>query len=230
MDPGLQFHYRTTRLTHWGRVTHICVDNLTIIGSDNGLSPGRRQAITLTNAGMLLIGPRVTNFNEISIEIQTFSLKKIRLKMSSAIKRKRRGLVVADSASSGGAWPFMPARIISLFKYKLCPLLGLYFFAACQFQFMSCMTQSHRIACVYCTKYVTINCIFHRPGRTNSISTAMSCLLGYQSLDEHLCPWFGKVIAKRLDLLTRFAVSAYQEYISNGNYTFSRPAEKLKTP
>ena len=32
-------------LTHWGRVTHICVGNLAIIGSDNGLSPGRRQAI-----------------------------------------------------------------------------------------------------------------------------------------------------------------------------------------
>ena len=32
-------------LTHWGRVTHICVSDLTIIGSDNGLSPGRRQAI-----------------------------------------------------------------------------------------------------------------------------------------------------------------------------------------
>ena len=32
-------------LTHWGQVTHTCVGNLTIIGSDNGLSPGRRQAI-----------------------------------------------------------------------------------------------------------------------------------------------------------------------------------------
>ena len=32
-------------LTHWGRVMHICVGNLTIIGSDNGLSPGRHQAI-----------------------------------------------------------------------------------------------------------------------------------------------------------------------------------------
>ena len=32
-------------LTHWGRVTHICVDNLTTIGSDTGLSPDRRQAI-----------------------------------------------------------------------------------------------------------------------------------------------------------------------------------------
>ena len=71
-------------LTHWGRVTHICVGKLTIIGSDNGLSPERHQAIIWTNAGMLLIGPLGTNFSEILIEIQTFSLKKIRLKMSSA--------------------------------------------------------------------------------------------------------------------------------------------------
>ena len=71
-------------LTHWGRVTHICVGKQTIIGSDNGLSPGRRQAITWTNAGILLIGPFGTNFSEISIKILTFSLTKIRLKVSSA--------------------------------------------------------------------------------------------------------------------------------------------------
>ena len=41
-------------LTHWGRVTHISVDKLTIISSDNGLSPGRRHAIIWTNAGTLL--------------------------------------------------------------------------------------------------------------------------------------------------------------------------------
>ena len=40
------------QLTHWGRVTHICVGNLTIIGSDNGLPPGRRQAIISPNAGI----------------------------------------------------------------------------------------------------------------------------------------------------------------------------------
>ena len=56
-------------LTHWGRVTHICVSKLTIIGSDNGLSPGRRQAIIWINAGILLIGPVGTNFSEILIEI-----------------------------------------------------------------------------------------------------------------------------------------------------------------
>ena len=38
-------------LTHWGRVTYICVSKLTIIGSDNDVSPDRRQAIIWTNAG-----------------------------------------------------------------------------------------------------------------------------------------------------------------------------------
>ena len=71
-------------LTHWGQVTHICVSKLTFIGSDKGLSPERRQAIIWTNAGILSIGPLGTNFSEFLIEIQTFSLKKIRLKMSSA--------------------------------------------------------------------------------------------------------------------------------------------------
>ena len=70
-------------LTHWGQVMHICVCNLTIIGSDNGLSPGRRQAIIWTNAGILFIGPLGTNFSEILIAILTFSLKKMRLKVLS---------------------------------------------------------------------------------------------------------------------------------------------------
>ena len=70
-------------LTHWGRVTHICVSKLTIIGSDNGLSPGRRQAIIWTNAGILLIGPLGTNFSEILIAIEIFSFKNIHLKISS---------------------------------------------------------------------------------------------------------------------------------------------------
>ena len=51
-------------LTHWSRVTHICVGKVTNIGSDNGLSPGWRQAIFGTNAGILLIGPLGTNFSE----------------------------------------------------------------------------------------------------------------------------------------------------------------------
>ena len=68
-------------LTHWAWVTHICISNLTIIGSDNGLAPGRRQAIIWTNAGILLIGPLGTLINEIFITIHTFSFKKIHFKM-----------------------------------------------------------------------------------------------------------------------------------------------------
>ena len=75
-------------LTHWGRVTRICVSKLTIIGSDNGLSPDLRQAAVIwTNTGLLLIGPLGTNFSEILIEILTFSFKKKRLKVSSAKRR-----------------------------------------------------------------------------------------------------------------------------------------------
>ena len=44
-------------LTHWSRVTHICGNELTVIDSDNGLSPSRRQAIIWTNAGILSIEP-----------------------------------------------------------------------------------------------------------------------------------------------------------------------------
>ena len=69
-------------LTHWGRVTHLCVSKLTSIASDNGLSPEGRQAIIWNNAWILLIGPLGTKFSEILIKIHTFSLKKIRLKMS----------------------------------------------------------------------------------------------------------------------------------------------------
>ena len=57
-------------------MTHICVSKLSVVGSDNGLAPGRRQAIIRTNAGILLIGPLGTKFNEILIEIHTFSLRK----------------------------------------------------------------------------------------------------------------------------------------------------------
>ena len=71
-------------LTQWGGVTHLYVGYITIIGSDNGLWPGRRQVIIWTKAGILLIVPLGTNFSEILIEIQTFLFKKMFLKVSSA--------------------------------------------------------------------------------------------------------------------------------------------------
>ena len=66
-----------------GWLTHICVSKLTIIGSDNGLSPGRSQAIIWINAGILLIWAVGTNFSETLSEIHTFSFKKMLSKISS---------------------------------------------------------------------------------------------------------------------------------------------------
>ena len=68
-------------LTHWGPVTHICLSKLTIIGSNNGLSPGRHQAIIWTNAGILLIAPLGTNFREMFNKILYIFMH---FKMSSA--------------------------------------------------------------------------------------------------------------------------------------------------
>ena len=99
-------------LTHWVLVTHVCFGKLTIIGWDNGLSPGQRQAIISTNAGILLIGPLGTNFSEILITIRTFSLKKIRLKMSSAtcsmLLRNRFDYNISASEMGG--------KVISVFR------------------------------------------------------------------------------------------------------------------
>ena len=64
-------------LSHWGQVMHICVSDLNIIDSDNGLVPGRRQAIIWTSAVILLI---CTPINEILFEIRRFSVKKMHLK------------------------------------------------------------------------------------------------------------------------------------------------------
>ena len=75
--------YNAFFLTHWVRVTHKYVGILTIIGSDNGLSPDWRQAIIWIIDGILLIGPLGINFNEILIKILIFSFKKIHLKVPS---------------------------------------------------------------------------------------------------------------------------------------------------
>ena len=62
----------------------ICISKLIIIGSDDGLSPGRHQAIIWSNAGILLIQTLGTNFSEILSEFHKILLKKMHLKMMSA--------------------------------------------------------------------------------------------------------------------------------------------------
>ena len=81
---GKLFYQLKADLIHWARVTHMCVSKLTIIASDNALSPGRRQTIIWTNDGIMLIRTLGTYFSEILIEIMIFLLKKMRLKVSSA--------------------------------------------------------------------------------------------------------------------------------------------------
>ena len=58
--------------------------NQVSIGSDNGLSPIRRQAIISTNTGLLSTGPLRTTFSEIFIKIQNFSFGKMHMKISPA--------------------------------------------------------------------------------------------------------------------------------------------------
>ena len=54
----------TAQIIHESRVTHICVSKLYIIGSDNGVSPGRRHDITWNSAGILSTGKLETKFSE----------------------------------------------------------------------------------------------------------------------------------------------------------------------
>ena len=82
VDPDLRY-LGHDESTNWGRLTPICISELTTFGSDNGLLPGRHQAIIWTNAGILLIGPSRTNISDNFFEMHTFSWKNMHLKMLS---------------------------------------------------------------------------------------------------------------------------------------------------
>ena len=62
---------------------HICGSKITIIGSDNGLSPCRCQASHYLNQCWNIVHSNLRNFSEILSEIHTFSIKKMYFKMSS---------------------------------------------------------------------------------------------------------------------------------------------------
>ena len=106
------------QITHWGRVTHICVVELTIIGSDNGLSPERRQAIIWTNAGILLIGPSGTNFTDILIGI-----KKINSRKCTWTCRLRNGVHLSRPQCDNWMSCLSPGRWYYLVCMFGCPLL-----------------------------------------------------------------------------------------------------------
>ena len=75
----------------------MCVGKLTIIGSDNGLSPGRRQAIIWNNARIMLIEPLGTSFSEIWMEIEENTFKNVICEMSAILTRPQ----CVYSSSSG---------------------------------------------------------------------------------------------------------------------------------
>ena len=92
---SIQQHHITVdafSLTHWSRVTHICFSKLTITGSDNGWSPGRRQAIVWNNVGILLIRTLWTHFwwnikRNSYIFFQENALKNIVCEMAAILSR-----------------------------------------------------------------------------------------------------------------------------------------------
>ena len=82
-------------------VSYEVIDNEPFIDSDNGLVWNRCQAIIWTNAGIILIGPLVTNFSEILIKILSFSFKKMHFKVLSGKRRPfRLGLNVLKCVRS----------------------------------------------------------------------------------------------------------------------------------
>ena len=103
-------------ISHWVRVTHLCVSQLTIISSGNGLYFGRRRAIIGANAGLLLVGPLGPNFSEILIQFHSI---KMHFKMSSG---KRRLLFSALVWHTDTSWQIFQSLIEwnSIFYYIRC--------------------------------------------------------------------------------------------------------------
>ena len=89
------FHNRkmSIAIAHWGRVTHICVDKLIIIGSDNGLSPDRRQASHYLNQCSIIVNWILANifqwkFNQnTAIFIEDYARENVVCEMASTLSR-----------------------------------------------------------------------------------------------------------------------------------------------
>ena len=96
-------------LTHWGWMMHICVSKLTIIGSDNGLWPGRRRAIIWTNAWILIIRALGTNSSEIPSEIfiQGNAFENVVCQMTARLSGHQ--WVKEEAQSGNNGFPFSPA-------------------------------------------------------------------------------------------------------------------------
>ena len=81
---GVLEHYQLDGVAAAFCFLNSCVSKLNTNVSDNYLSPSRRQALVWTNAGILLIRTLEAHFSEILSKINTFSLKKMHLKVPTA--------------------------------------------------------------------------------------------------------------------------------------------------
>ena len=124
----------TYLLTRQGRVTHICVSKLTIIGSNNSLSPGQCKAIIWTSAGKLSIRPLGTNFSEIIIKIYIFIKKNaFEIVVRKLVAILSRPQFVNDQALQGHQQPWYRqiSQTISCCLYDKDQLLNLFSLGLC---------------------------------------------------------------------------------------------------
>ena len=109
---------------------HIFISKLTIIASDNGLSPGWCQAIFWINAVILLIGPLGTNFSEILVEIHT-------------------NIFVKENEFENIVWKWRPLCLgLSVLKKFYCSWDGSYQACAWKREIINHEIVNHEIVCI----------------------------------------------------------------------------------
>ena len=99
-------------------MTHTCVSNQTIIGWDNGVSPGRRQAIIWSNGGIIFIRTLGTNFSEMLskksyIVIHENSFQNVVCEMAAILSRSQCVKTLTPGKSSGITMAQVPICLCS---------------------------------------------------------------------------------------------------------------------
>ena len=161
-------------LSHWGRVTHICVSNLTIIGSDSGLSPSRRQAIIWTNAAILLLHLEMSVKRQpccLRLNVLNGDIARHGSTLAMVMQRpKRKRFVMASQALSGisllqvelVAWSVLCHLITVSFIFSLIYTCTLYhalrLLLLAWFTWYLTLTSNHTI--VYITKPMEVSAWF----------------------------------------------------------------------
>ena len=163
-------------------MTHICVGELTIIVSDNGLSPGWRQSIIWSNAEILLIGSYQTNFSEILIAFLTFLFTKMSFKVSSA---KWRAFCLGLNVLNGSLLSYIMTEAFSFIERQIENLNTIYSNTE---QFSSNITSTHLTWLFDETNAATKYCYAHRRHDLHcngffvkKMNTHMSELLGKET-------------------------------------------------